>query len=90
MEYLCSTKTPAWDRTSGYKEKRSDRFRTISEKSVKTTPKSTRENCQCGSLGLNSIYFKIICIIHTYMINEVIGFDNKIMNLILSHLLIIN
>ena len=52
MEYLCSTKTPAWDRTSGYKEKRSDRFRIISEKSVKTTPKSTRENCQCGSLSL--------------------------------------
>ena len=36
--------------------------------------------------GLNSIYFKIICIIHTYMINAGIGFDNKIMNLILSNL----
>ena len=34
------------------RKKRSDRFRTISEKSVKTTPKSTRENCQCGSLSL--------------------------------------
>ena len=41
-------------------------------------------------IGLNSIYFKINCIIHTYMINEGKGFDNKIMNLILSHLLIIN
>ena len=35
--------------------------------------------------SLNSIYFKIICIIHTYMINAGIGFDNKNMNLILSH-----
>ena len=42
-------------------------------------------------IGLHSIYFKIICITHTYMINAGIGFDNKIiMNLILSHLLIIN
>ena len=39
-------------------------------------------------IGLNSIYFKINCIIHTYMINAGKGFDNKIMNLILSHLLI--
>ena len=38
-------------------------------------------------IGLNSIYLKINCVLHRYMINVGIGSDKKIMNFIQSHLL---